>query len=211
MATTFGDLREKVDNILGRTTTNRWSDNEIGIYIEDSIVSTSEDAPIGALGSLVDETSSTWTTGDTISFTSSALKPIGFSVAEASGNTLRWDKVDRSFLQSVREAEGDLAMTATDTRMWSITDSASDLNSITIVVYPEPANTTAYKLHYIKTPAISANMDLPTVPENLLEFVTWRAAALANAKKGYDLESSTYYWTLYNNKITELRNKYGSF
>ena len=185
---TLDDIVADVRAILSESTAGFWLDDEIESAAVDGIRWIQTWAPNDALRALLKRASAEqlWSS-PFLAFPDDMLRPIRLLIAESDGAYgYPWDFVDGDYLASVRRDEGNLAMTATTTRLWSMT--AVD-ETPQFELYPNPTLGSAYRLYYLKTAAESGTLDLPTADPDLIRLVKcWTIEKMAGKASMLDLE-----------------------
>ena len=205
---TKSTMRTSVRSYIGEATASFWTNDEIDVYLDDSIKETQDEAPLGALVRMLTEKTGLGSSASRIQLLTTVFKIIELKVKEpdyTGDYTEPWEEVTQTELDEIKDDEGDLDLDETDTRVYAV-ERSSTADHYDLVCYPD-VNAEAYRYLYIPEAATTGTMTLPSTP-NLLEIVVLKAASKAMTKKSRDLPSSEKFEKMAEVKMAKIKEKY---
>lgn len=157
---------------------------EIRQHLVDAIRSVQDSVPLGALARMIESTEKTEAfliaiNTDIITLLDTVYAVVGFRMKFPDTDGVYqeyWQEVSLEELEEVAQDEGNLASSATPTRIFCIKESATD-DKFDLRYYPQSGLITdkTYTYYYIEKASITGTMTLSTVP-NLQEMAILEAA-----------------------------------
>ena len=210
---TFTELKTNVRSLLGEATASFWTEDDITAALVTAIqnvqydVLSAFDTNLKALEKIFNSQLrfDTYVGAGHIYHEFAGYQVL--KILSMESDDVPWEEVDGDYLVSVRGYEGDLALSASQARLYSF--SQGIVESSIIDLYPAITIGQEYTIKHIKRAEESGNMNLPLVP-NLQEIAVLDAVAHVAKNKTMDLKLANSCLEQRELKLKHIRESYGN-
>lgn len=214
MATRAG-LVKRVREKIGELKAARFSENELHNYMIDDIRDLQDAVNYGALIRMLLDKTGVGSSGGVIPLLDTVRKITRLLVKEPDFDgdyKSAWEEVTQEERDKVKNDEGNLAMSATPTRIFSV-EANSDNELWSIITYPEITSADFFKYSYIPKAtdegSDSIEMTIPSIP-SLQQLLVIRVSAIAMRKKGHDLVTAARFQEEADKRLAVINARYSN-